>query len=223
MKKRIRQSVSALGLLALLAHAAAGQADPLVIQTGNVEGAVSVHSAIVKLYGNDFSLEMVSDDYGTAAAVLCQSCSPGTSATIGADVAEFAAGMLVADGTDYNTLYPELTVDFAGSFSTPQHTLPQSGPVTVQLPFTFSGSVRAFGDPSGGPPVVSARELSGTGVVTARFDYFDSPNADPPYYYLSDTQLFDFGPAPSTVPEPASLLLVATGVLVGGRGLRRRR
>ena len=118
------------------------------------------------------------------------------------------------------TVYPNVFLDASGLlFDTPSFVVPPSGP--LQARFTASGHIvghaRPWYDPAGQGPALFDFEVTGTGIASIL------PFVVPGHGVLLNRSqvryVFDEGPAP--VAEPATMLLIGSG-LAGLVRLRRR-
>lgn len=119
------------------------------------------------------------------------------------------------NGVTYSSLAYFSTLNFVAT--------PQTFPDTnvdgfyMTTPFTFSGTLRAMD----GTELAFAATFVGTGTALRFFDPFDEEGK---FGAGENTLVFQFGDAATATPEPASLLLVATGIagLVARRRYRMR-
>ena len=220
MKTRIAGLVSAL----LICTAAAVHADPIVITSGSAMVDPSGDPLRFSIGGDDFS---AMGRWNTPFAVPFFSCSHGCgpgqiiqlSSSLENLVVQVAPAELAAAGsaTVNGTSYP--LVEFIGTmgFVTSSVTLPplppdQSG-VTVTAPFSFSGVLQGWDPLTRDGVLLFTEQLVGTGEATLNL-------AASPSSYTFGTLSYAF--TPSATPEPASLLLLGTGLVIA-RGLRKRR
>jgi PEP-CTERM motif len=123
------------------------------------------------------------------------------------------------EGVDYTHTF--LAGDFSFTGPTFSSAILSPSNLTITAPFAMTATLQNFSSnplTNTDPPLFTA-SLFGSGTATARFTAV--PNGDGQGHTLFDVSnlTFQFEPAAAT-PEPASLVLLATGVL--GLAARRR-
>jgi len=173
------------------------------------------------LEGNGFSLQgewFPSTVNGTHWFDTCRNstCNPGAPVDFGTTT----YGMSVTDsqilrGTIAGTSYDELFVDAQFTFAGPQVIAPDDEFGSAAGPFTMNGRLIAYLDISRTNPLLSA-DLIGFGTAHVAFVPNESTGGLAPIdleYRFASTQ---------PVPEPSTMLLVATGLVAGVARLKKR-
>ena len=220
-----RASVRSLTIVAVLAglNPAKAGADPIVITSGSLTNTGYIDSAF-SFMGDGLSLRGgLSNGSASPLFTVCYPCHAGSLPVF----FEFGGDMGTASGTVGGTPYSQLWL--GGEFGVSGTTwIPSDGPSAFSVSFPFSVMPGSFllgwtNAQRNDAPVFRVDVTgTGTGELTLTRETRD-PDVGPALYDARSAR-FDFGPeSPSPTPEPATLLLCASGlVLAGARRLRRR-
>ncbi|HVF68189.1 MAG TPA: PEP-CTERM sorting domain-containing protein [Pyrinomonadaceae bacterium] len=207
-------------LFVLCALCATARADTVTITGGSVV-QVPLGDHTYDLTGAGFR----ASGWGYFGRTFCPACPPGTTTDFvasyeGEDMLK--SGPITFNGVDHPLAY------FTGAFrlTIPEITLPadgSTGTITLNLPFTLSGNLNAYpnnpvlGGPFGTP--FFNVNLAGQGTAVFVLTSNILPVNGQTYSVRSMTYNFE----PAAVPEPATLVLLATGLFGAGAAARRRR
>ena len=181
--------------------------DPVVITAGtfdaNVLGTVAIP---VSFTSSLFDVSGVLD-LGFGPKGACEPCLPGQTVTF----STVLAGPDPASGTINGTFYPAFTLEGVYNFTSPSVQLPSGlqalQTTTLTLPFSMSGTFNAFST-SPQTPILVDLPVTGQGSLTVTVEESQSNQLGVQhaiYTFSSDS--------PSPTPEPASLLLISSGVI----------
>ena len=214
-----RQVLPAVLLFTWIVVPSAAGADPVRITAGflSVDGLST--PGPFQLIGANVSLSGFSQSQ-TAGPLTCFPCEPGGTVDLGSRyLGDFGRGAATIDGTSYS----DVVLTGPVIFSAPGIIVPSThADFTVVRPFTFEAAVRGIADfnlPT--QRTVFEVLLFGQGTVTASF--LASPvSSEQPLLFSFDSVRYDFSAA-EPVPEPATLLLLGSGLAALAARHRRRK
>ena len=192
------------------------KADPVQITLGQVFVGISGNTTSFTLMGSDFTVN--STGAAPGANPSCSPCTSGTPISISNSIGtNLGMGSATINGTTFNNIF------FVGTFNfvVQDIVLPvlPDGLIGVQIepPVTFTGTLRGCLDAACTTEVFSVTELAGAGFAKAAFTFIGNQNG---VSLFTPTSLrYDL----REIPEPMTMMLLASGLVGLGVRLRGRR
>ena len=193
-------------------------ADPVVITSGFIFVS-GMHGPQYSLAGNNFAVTGGLGDHGATGPGLCAPCRAGeliplNSMYVGLSLGQ---GTATVDGTFFNDVIFRGVFDLSGDpFLIPNST----SAVILTAPFTFSGFIVGCprGDPDCPAPFFTT-QLTGSGVAIINLNFLFDSQGNALFEFVNVNYVFN-----QNIPEPASLLLLVSGLAaLGVKKWKRRR
>lgn len=231
---RLRRVLLLLAMVSMAGGTFAA-AEPIIITTGSITLPQDTFDPEqpITLSGSDgvrpFTLigDIDSDD-SNLAAYTCRPCVEGTTqlsiniaafGTVHGDVTYGSESYVTGSGTSNSPDQGLLSIEIVGALSLSALPPAPGEVVTITAPFTMTGSLLAPELPGGG----RSNQLLGSGMADVRL-FGDPVDGVPLWSFHSAEYRFLTSESPNPVPEPASMLLLGSGLtaLAVRRGRARR-
>lgn len=207
MLKPLARFITLAFFLALTSSAI--HADPVVITSGSlsVTGFAGIPS--YSFSGANFSATGVGADFGNVGPSSCFPCVSGNVISTNSTFAGSTLGQATVtfNGTTFSNVFIFGSLMFTG----PSITMPVTdlASLTLTAPFTLSGFMAGcLGSQLSCDTVVFSTDVSGSGLASIQFQAFVDSQGQTWFQFQSITYTFNN----TTVPEPASILFLTSGV-----------
>ena len=205
------RSRSVLSVCAFLMCCSVANADPITVTSGSIAVMGNTGGIAFSLLGDGLALQAIADSDSRVDPRFCSPCTATQALSFGARLSDFhGAGPGTVNGTYYPTLFLEGFLDVTGA------TVPNAlaNGLTVTAPFTMTAPLRGYARDNiggNGGPVLFTVTLIAHGTATANFSSVPVNPGFPPLFMFHDV-MYRFESTPSPTPEPATLVMLGTGL-----------
>jgi hypothetical protein len=207
-------------LFVVMLTPAISRADTVVITSGFFSVTGLSGSPVYIFAGTNFSATGSGSDFGfTGPEISCFPCASGALINTNGNYVgvTLGQGTVALNGQTFNNIFISGILTFTGS---PVIVPVTNSSVTLFAPFTLDGSLNGCLESHLiCQTIVFSTQVTGSGIASIQLQAFTDAQGQTLFFFRNVTYTFDN----TAIPEPASILILTTGLAAFGVAKRKRR